>query len=358
MAHPVLRCETASGEDALNLVCYVLATQLLFQLELDDVAIGIVGKIERGINHVAIDGENGRIRLAKMGSIVLVPYLAGYGYHLLLELSDVGVGVVVEPVPGVHVYECHSHDFITSPKDVKGFEGLCLRIVVVIAQKGKVAPLEDEGQCLSESGVGHSFHDVVVHVVEGDGLLDVVAKLVDGNIVALVVHTVRGDAGAQPGIVGAHVALPGVAGTPRGVNGDVGADELNALGGETELTEYGWHTFLGKCLAVGIEAAGQGGEVILIDGAAGLEPVVPDVEGLQFAPHSVADKGCHVGHLRRSKEGGEELLNLVVTDLHVLIKGTVYSGGIAGVVAVHLLHGMEVGEEMVVASVRLALGVV
>ena len=56
---------------------------------------------------------------------------------------------------------------------------------------------------LGEGGVGHAGEQRVVDVVEREHLLHVVAQLVDGDVVALVVHAVLLDARAQVGEVAA-----------------------------------------------------------------------------------------------------------------------------------------------------------
>ena len=191
--------------------------------------------------------------------------------------------MVVEPTPRVHVDKRDTHDFVATPENVESFETLFGVAAVLIAEEIEVARLEDEGQRLGEGGVGHAFHDVVVDIVEGDGLLYIVAELMDGNVVAFVIHAVVANTGAKTGIVGAHVAFPCVAGTAGGVDCDVGADEVNLVGSKAETTEDGRHAFGGESFFVGIETAGFCREFVFVDGAAAFETIVPDVEGFQFA---------------------------------------------------------------------------
>ena len=89
------------------------------------------------------------------------------------------------------------------------------------AEQLEVALLEDEGKGFREGGVRHAGEGVIVYVIRIYGLLHIVAHLVDRDVVALVVHTLRGDARAQEGLVALAHGAPGVAGAPCSLDGNL-----------------------------------------------------------------------------------------------------------------------------------------
>lgn len=70
MAHPMLRSKPSNREDSLDFIGNNLAFQLLLELEMDDMAIGVVGEIERRVNHVAVDAKNWRVFLSQIFGVV------------------------------------------------------------------------------------------------------------------------------------------------------------------------------------------------------------------------------------------------------------------------------------------------
>ena len=99
------------------------------------------------------------------------------------------------------------------------------------------------------------------------------------------------------------------------------ADEVDPLLAEAQLIQDGRHAFSGKRLTVRVKLTGLDREVVLVQGAAALESVVPDIERLQLASHALFDELCHLAHLRGTAEGVEESLNLVEAHLHILVEG-------------------------------------
>ena len=111
-----------------------------------------------------------------------------------------------------------------------------LRIGLREAEQLQVARLEHERQRLGERGVRHTLRARVVDVVERERLLDVVAQLVDRDVVALVVHP----AGARRACAGAALsprrcAPQRVARAARRIDDDVAREVARPLGREAEL---------------------------------------------------------------------------------------------------------------------------
>ena len=115
--------------------------------------------------------------------------------------------MLVEPSPGVHVHERHAHDLVHTPEDV---QGLVIIGLPVIAQKLQVPFLEYEGEGLGEGRVRNACKGVVVNVVQVYGLLDIVSELVNGYVIALVVHAIRTGPGPEVGFVSPALGAPGV----------------------------------------------------------------------------------------------------------------------------------------------------
>ena len=84
---------------------------------------------------------------------------------------------------------------------------------------------------------GTPASSVVVDVVQRERLLDVVTHLVDGDVVALVVHPVLLDARAQVRLVGAALRAERVARAARRIDDDVVGEILRLLLGEAEPDE-------------------------------------------------------------------------------------------------------------------------
>src|SRR4029079_4122618 len=84
----------------------------------------------------------------------------------------------------------------------------------------EVLRLEGERQRLGERVAWDAGEQRAVHLVEREQLLDVVAHLVDRDVVALVVHATRRDAGTQVRKGASPGGWKRVPGAARGVDDD------------------------------------------------------------------------------------------------------------------------------------------
>ena len=324
---------------------------MALELVLDDVAEGVVGQVHRGVDHVRVDGQQGAVGGAEHGGVVLVPDVLGNAVDGIAQLGGRGFGMAVEPLPGVHVGQGHSHDLVGAPEDVEG--GVVVHRVVE-AEELEVALLEDEGEGLGVSGVGYAVEHVVIDVVEVEGLLDVVAELMDGDVVALVVHALLTHAGTQTGGFPASGGSPGVTGAAGGLDYDAVSQIAGVFGGEAESPQHTRHV-VGKCLGVGVFGAGHPGQFVLGHGRAALEAVVPDVVGPQVAAQALADDGGHLFYLGRGDQMDEQLLDVLSGHFHAFLEVAGDAGGQLRAVEVDLLFHMEGVEDMRVAHVGLGL---
>ena len=124
----------------------------------------------------------------------------------------------------------------------KSFERLAARSVSALglreAEQLEVAVWKTNASASVNAVFGTPASSVVVDVVERERLLDVVAHLVDRDVVALVVHAVRADARAQVRRCRRGAPAPQrVAGAARRIDDDVLGEELRALRREAELRE-------------------------------------------------------------------------------------------------------------------------
>ena len=151
-------------------------------------------------------------------------------------------------------------------------------------------------------------------VVEREDLLDVVAELVDGDVVALVVHAVGVDARPQVRLVVAHARAQRVAGAARRIDGDAVGEEAGALGREAEAGEDA-RQVLGEGLRGRVALARLRVERRLADAGARLEAVVPDVVRLERALQPGADQRRDARADRGLEHRAQQLLDLGRRDL-------------------------------------------
>src|SRR5262249_11342570 len=132
-------------------------------------------------------------------------------------------------------------NFPSLPKVIEDPQGVRCRVWLGEAEQLQIARLKDKRERLGKGVVGNAGQERVVHVVEREDLFHIVAKLVDGNVVALVVHAVLFDPGSQMWKVAASLRLQRVSGPPGGIDDNVRSQILGAALGEAEFLENIWN---------------------------------------------------------------------------------------------------------------------
>ena len=198
--------------------------QVPLDLEGDEVADRVVGQVEDVVDHVRVDAEDrpspSRRRPAR-SSGSRRPRRSRASPRAAAPASPRGARTSSARRPCPRARRRRSPPSPRRSSSVAS--AAALRVGVRETEQLEVALLEDEGERLGEGGVRHAREQRVVDVVQREDLLDVVAELVDGDVVALVVHAVRADARAQVRPVAAAGRAPGVARAARRVDDDVRA---------------------------------------------------------------------------------------------------------------------------------------
>ena len=325
---------------------------MVFELELDNLSEGIRRQIERYADGVGVDAQNRLVVATEYRCIIFVPYLACKAIDSFSKFGGCGFGVGIEPFPHRDFEHRHSANLIHAPCSIEHVERLLFFAVAAITQNLEVLLLEDKSQGFGECSVWHAVHGEVVDVVERDGLFHVVPEFVYGDVITLVVHTAGRDAGAQVRQLLAVLGTPGMTAAASRVHGNAVADIFRSCFAEPEFFEnFGQVGFEG--FIVGIFAACDSAQLLFVDFAAGLEAVIPDVEGFESAPQPLGDFAPYQLHLGSRQIPAEDAIGTVNRYLHVVVEVAVDIGVAA--IFVHQLFGVEDVEQILVAAVALRL---
>jgi hypothetical protein len=126
-------------------------------------------------------------------------------------------------------------------------------------------------------------------------------ELVDGDVVALVVHAVGADARAQMRLVPAALRAPGVTGAARRIDLDVRRQVARALLAESKFYQDGGNVRSERA-SRRIFLLGDRVEFCLSVLPALQEAVVPDVEWLERTLETALDKLRNARHERRADD--------------------------------------------------------
>src|SRR6185503_20490719 len=91
-------------------------------------------------------------------------------------------------MPNAHVHQRNARYLGGAPEFVESPQSTTLRIRLAKAEQLEIVSLENKSEGLSERRIRHAMQRVVVDVVEREGLFDIVAHLMDRDVVALVIH--------------------------------------------------------------------------------------------------------------------------------------------------------------------------
>ena len=258
----------------------------------------------------------------------------------------------VHPLPDGDVEQRHAADFIHTPSGVEHVEASIVGIGTVEAQDLQIFLLEHESQRLGKGGIGHAVEHKIVDVVERNGLLDVVAELVDSNVVALIIHTRSGNARAQMRLLTTMLGTPGMTATPRCVDRNALAEPCRTLRAEAKFGENFGQSGI-KSLRVGIFSTRQSAQFVLVHRTASLKAVVPNVVGGKFASQTLGNELADLLHFGRRQILAEDCFGAFDGDFHIFVEVAVDSGVAA--IAVDELLGVEVVEQAAVAHIRLRM---
>ena len=182
------------------------------------------------------------------------------------------------------------------------------------------------------------------------------SELVHGDVVALVVHSVRSDPGTEEGIVTSAHRAPGMAGPPGSFDRDLVGDIFSPVLVETQLLKHLRHPFF-ESLRRRIPFSGDCRKAFLRNRSAALEPVIPDVERTEFAAEPLADdRGYHL-HLRRGNQVHEQFLDFLCGDLHPTFEVSLDTGRHARMERVSQQLGMEGVKNTLIPPLPLRLGI-
>ena len=227
--------------------------------------------------------------------------------------------MVVQGVPDAHVDEGDARDLVCAPERVERLQGAGFAGRPGQPQQLEVAALEYEREGFRERRVRHTLKERLVDVVEGNRLLDVVAHLVDGDVVALVVHAVLLDARPQVRLVALEAGARGVAGAARGMDVDARGDEVGPVLRKAEL-----HEEVRNVLRVrrgrGVLRAHEGVELGGGSRRLRTEPRIPDVDGHELASETLFDERRDLRDERRREDVFQHLLHARLWNLTVLLE--------------------------------------
>ena len=276
-------------------------------------AVQVAATFTNNINGMNVDattstGSNENAKKVNSGEIQLGMCSGDAGYnatHGLGKFADgkiediVCIGCVYSSVVSLIALKSSGWTYLHDVKGSKGTIGIgpAASTTEVSTKVGlQVAGLEEEGHRLGDGVVRDARQGVMVDVVQVGDLLDVVPKLVHGDVVALVVHAGGADAGAQAGGLGTAHAFPCVARPARPLDHDVVGQELRLRGVKAQVAQHPGHIGA-EGRGVGIPPPRLGRQLIFRNGRTALEAVVPDVVGTQRAPKPLRDQRPYLAHL-------------------------------------------------------------
>ncbi len=252
-------------------------------------ADGIVGQVQGRRDHVRIDAEQHDVLLPEHGSVIAVPDLARDREGRVAQLFRRRIGMVVHPVPHAHVDQRHPADLVRPPEIVERAESLRHLVRLGEAEELEVAVLEDECERLGERRVRHALQQRVVDPVHRERLLDVVTELVNGDVVALVIHPVRADARPEVRLVAGAPRAERMARAAGGIDLDHRGNVRRRLRIELQLPKD-VRDVLRERLGGRVLPARDLVELLLGVRPARFEAVVPDVERLELPPQALLDE--------------------------------------------------------------------
>ena len=299
---------------------------------------------------MAVDSQNRLVANAEHRRIIFVPNVLRHINHSVAKLVSRSVGMCVHPLPNRDVEKRHAANFIHTPSGIEHVEASIVGIGIVEAQDLQIFLLEHESQRLGKGSVRHTVEHEIVDVVERDGLLDVMTELVDGDVVALIIHTRSGNARAQMRLLATMLGTPSMPATPRCVDRNALAEPCRTLRAEAKFGENFGQSGINS-LRVGIFCARQSAQFVLVHRTASLKAVVPNVVGGKFASQTLGNEFADLLHFGRRQILAEDCFGAFDGDFHIFVEVAVDSG--VARVAVDELLGVEVVEQAAVAHVSL-----